>query len=171
MTDCMEIERKFLVVGDGWKNEASAKKIAQGYISNDKEHATVVRVRQKGDKCFLTLKADRGGITRLEFEYEIPKTDCDLMLRELCGAPIEKTRYTVNIGGKTWEIDEFHGVNDGLVVAEIELNSENEPFEKPDWAGPEVSHDHRFFNSYISEHPFDSWDITPQDLLKQFNRS
>lgn len=167
MTDFLEIERKFLVVGSGWKNMASAKKIAQGYISNDKINSSVVRVRQKGDKCFLTIKADRGDITRLEFEYEIPKEDCDLMLDQLCGDAIEKTRYTLDVNGKTWEIDEFHGVNDGLVMAEIELSSPDETFTKPDWAGPEVSHDGRFFNSYISEHPFSSWGISFDKLVKE----
>jgi len=167
MTDHMEIERKFLVVGDGWKNPTSAKKIAQGYISNDKEKSAVVRVRQKGDKCFLTIKADRGDITRLEFEYEIPQEDCDMMLDQLCGDAIEKTRYTVDIGEHTWEIDEFHGVNDGLIMAEVELASADQAFVKPDWAGPEVSHDKRFFNSYISEHPFSTWGVTQEELIKE----
>ncbi|MDV7339716.1 CYTH domain-containing protein [Terasakiella sp. A23] len=169
MSNQMEIERKFLVVGDGWKNEASAKKIAQGYISNDKEKSAVVRVRQKGDKCFLTIKADRGDITRLEFEYEIPHADCAMMLDQLCGDAIEKTRYTIDVAGNTWEIDEFHGANAGLIMAEIELESADQAFEKPDWAGPEVSHDNRFFNSYISEHPFSTWGVSLEDLVKEFS--
>lgn len=166
MTDHMEIERKFLVTGTGWKDETRAKKISQGYIS--KTDGKVVRIRQKGDKCFLTIKADRGQISRLEFEYEVPKEDCDLMLDQLCGDAISKTRYTIDVGNHTWEIDEFHGVNEGLVMAEIELEHADQPFEKPDWAGPEVSHDARFFNSYISEHPFSTWGISQDDLIKEF---
>ncbi|NVK20125.1 MAG: CYTH domain-containing protein [Methylocystaceae bacterium] len=167
MSDNLEIERKFLVVAEGWKNTASAKKIAQGYISHDKEKSSVVRVRQKGDKCFLTIKADKGELTRLEFEYEIPHADCAAMLEQLCGDAIEKTRYTVDVGGLTWEIDEFHGANDGLIMAEVELDHPDQPFEKPDWAGPEVSHDDRFFNSYISEHPFSTWGVTQDDLVQE----
>lgn len=166
MSDHMEIERKFLVVGEGWKNPQKAKKISQGYISKD--DAKVVRVRQKGDKYFLTIKADRGEISRLEFEYEIPAEDCNIMLEQLCGDAISKTRYTVDVGQHTWEIDEFHGANEGLIMAEIELASPDQPFEKPDWAGPEVSHDKRFFNSYISEHPFSTWGVTQQDLIREF---
>ncbi|WP_051609552.1 CYTH domain-containing protein [Terasakiella pusilla] len=169
MNNQVEIERKFLVIADGWKNEQTAQKIAQGYISNDKENSSVVRVRTKGEKSFLTIKADRGQIERLEFEYEIPNEDCTLMLEQLCGDAIQKTRYKVEFAGNTWEIDEFHGVNDGLIMAEIELDSPDQPFEKPDWAGPEVSHDSRFFNSYISEHPFSGWGVTQDELVKEFS--
>jgi len=166
MSNMMEIERKFLVVGDGWKNEATGKKISQGYISKNDE--SVVRVRQKGEKYFLTIKANRGDISRLEFEYEIPKEDCEMMLEQMCGDPISKTRYTADINGKTWEIDEFHGVNEGLIMAEIELDNADEEFVKPYWAGPEVSFDIRFFNSYISEHPFSSWGVSFEELSKEF---
>ncbi len=166
MSDHMEIERKFLVVGEGWKNQASAKKISQGYIT--KTDGKVVRIRQKGDQCFLTIKAERGEISRLEFEYEVPKEDCDMMLEQLCGDAISKTRYTLDVGAHTWEIDEFHGSSDGLIMAEIELASADQAFEKPDWAGPEVSHDKRFFNSYISEHPFSTWGVTQEELIKEF---
>ncbi|SCA55806.1 Adenylate cyclase [Candidatus Terasakiella magnetica] len=166
MSNQLEIERKFLVIGSGWKDGADCKKISQGYISKDE--SVVVRVRTKGPKSFLTIKADRGGISRLEFEYEIPNEDCEKMLAELCGDAIEKTRYTLEAAGNTWEIDEFHGVNDGLVMAEIELESPDQSFEKPDWAGPEVSHDNRFFNSYISEHPFSSWGVSFEALVKEF---
>ncbi len=171
MSNQLEIERKFLVRGDEWKKSAEAKKIAQGYICNNKENSSVVRVRQKGEKCFLTIKADQGGITRLEFEYEIPARDCAMMLEQLCGDVIEKTRYTLETEGNVWEIDEFHGASDGLVMAEIELESADQPFTKPNWAGPEVSHDTRFFNSYISEHPFTTWGVTQDELIKEFETS
>lgn len=161
----MEIERKFLVCADGWKENAKATPIAQGYIVNSPE--VVVRARRKGDKSFLTIKADRGGISRLEFEYEIPKADVEQMLKELCGDAIEKTRYKVQVGKLTWEVDEFHGVNDGLILAEVELESADQAFEKPDWAGPEVSEDKRFFNAYIAETPFSSWGKTQAELLDE----
>ncbi|WP_135080703.1 CYTH domain-containing protein [Terasakiella sp. SH-1] len=166
MSNQLEIERKFLVTGSGWKDGANAKKISQGYISKDE--SLVVRVRTKGEKSFLTIKADRGEISRLEFEYEIPNEDCEKMLAELCGDAISKTRYTLDVAGNTWEVDEFHGVNDGLVMAEIELSSPDQAFDKPEWAGPEVSHDKRFFNSYISEHPFSSWGVSFEELVKEF---
>ncbi len=91
------------------------------------------------------------------------------MLDQLCGDAIEKTRYTIDVGGNTWEIDEFHGANAGLIMAEIELESADQEFEKPDWAGPEVSHDTRFFNSYISDHPFSTWGVSQDDLVKEFS--
>lgn len=166
MSDHMEIERKFLVIAPGWKNPSKGKRIAQGYISNS--DGKVVRVRQKGEKYFLTIKADRGEISRLEFEYEIPQDDCEIMLEQLCGDAISKTRYTVDLGEHTWEIDEFHGVNEGLIMAEVELTHAEQAFVKPDWAGPEVSHDSRFFNSYISEHPFSTWGVSQADLIKEF---
>ncbi len=166
MTSQMEIERKFLVTGTGWKEQAQARKISQGYISKD-DHA-VVRVRSKGNKNFLTIKADRGEIQRLEFEYEIPAQDCQMMLEQLCGDVISKTRYTLEFADNTWEIDEFHGTNEGLIMAEIELNDPDQSFTKPDWAGPEVSFDIRFFNSYISEHPFSSWGVTFDELIAEF---
>ncbi|WP_417832044.1 CYTH domain-containing protein [Terasakiella sp.] len=166
MSNMMEIERKFLVTGNGWKNEARAKKISQGYISKDNQ--CVVRVRSKGNKSFLTIKADRGDIQRLEFEYEIPHEDCAMMLDQLCGDAISKTRYTFDYAGNTWEIDEFHGVNDGLIMAEIELDTPDQVFEKPDWVGPEVSADERFFNSYIAEHPFSTWGVNFGDLVSEF---
>lgn len=165
MTNQMEIERKFLVTGTGWKDGAKAQKISQGYISKDEK--TVVRVRTKGEKSFLTIKADRGEISRLEFEYEIPNEDCEKMLAELCGDAISKTRYKVEFAGKIWEVDEFHGVNDGLIMAEIELNAVDEAFEKPDWAGPEVSDDPRFFNANISENPFSTWGVTFEKLVQE----
>jgi len=169
MSNMMEIERKFLVTGDGWKDDKRAKVISQGYVC--KNGHGVVRVRRKGDKSFLTIKADRGDIQRLEFEYEIPHEDCEMMLEQLCGNVISKTRYTFVHGGKTWEIDEFHGVNQGLIMAEIELDSADEAFDKPDWVGPEVSADERFFNSYISENPFTSWGVGFDDLVREFEKA
>lgn len=162
MGQTVEIERKFLISGQGWQ-QGKRQEIAQGYISQQNDR--VVRVRQKGDKAFLTIKADQGGISRLEFEYEIPVADCATMLNSLCGDPISKTRYTFDFAGMTWEVDQFHGVNDGLILAEIELNHPDQAFEKPDWLGPEVSTDPRFFNAYIADNPFSTWGVTYASLL------
>lgn len=162
----IEIERKFLVVGEDWKTNAKALRIAQGYLVNDKE--MTVRTRQKGDKAFLTIKAGSKGIGRLEFEYEIPVSDAHEMLEKLCACPpIDKTRYEVVVDGMIWEVDEFHGANNGLIMAEIELESADQAFEKPSWAGPEVSEDERFFNAYLSEKPFTSWGISQQQLIAE----
>lgn len=167
MTDYLEIERKFLVLSTSWKSHARAQKISQGYIINDKK--IVVRTRQKGEASYLTIKADQGdALTRLEFEYEIPNADCAQMLKLLCGDVLEKTRYLVDIGSHTWEIDEFHGDNAGLIMAEIELESVDQAFEKPDWVGPEVSHDPRFFNAYLAKKPFSSWRTTQAQLITEF---
>jgi len=162
MAQMLEIERKFLVTADGWQT-GTAQKIAQGYISH--QQGSVVRVRQKGDKAFLTIKADQGGISRLEFEYEIPVPDCTTLLETLCGDPISKTRYSFEVDGMMWEVDHFHGVNDGLILAEIELTHPDQSFTKPHWLGPEVSTDPRFFNAYIADHPFQTWGISYADLV------
>ncbi len=162
----IEIERKFLVQGDGWKEGAQAKAISQGYLYQGNDF--VLRARTKGDKGFLTIKADKGGITRQEFEYEIPVEDVKEMHRDICPkAPLEKTRYLVDVGGMTWEVDEFHGVNEGLVIAEIELETADQAFEMPVWAGPEVSDDNRFFNAYLYETPFSTWGVTQEELITE----
>lgn len=167
MSTTLEIERKFLVRHRDWKTGLKGKAIAQGYIINDKSKGVVVRVRTKGDKSFLTIKAEHAENVRLEYEYEIPRAHCQSMLQNLCGAPIEKTRYEIDFGGLTWEVDEFHGVNEGLVMAEIELSSVDQVFVMPDWIGPEVSDDKRFFNSYISENPFSTWGVSPDELFME----
>lgn len=152
-----EIERKYLVKGTAWKALAAGTLYRQGYLSSVKERT--VRVRIAGEKGFLTIKGVNKGVTRTEFEYPIPTDDAAAMLDGLCERPqIEKTRYVVPSGGYTWEVDEFHGDNDGLVVAEVELQSADETPPLPDWVGEEVSSDPRYFNSNLVKRPFKSWD-------------
>jgi adenylate cyclase len=151
-----EIERKFLVTGDGYKAEGSPVTIRQGFLSTDAER--VVRVRTAGEQGFITVKGLSRGATRQEFEYGIPATDADYLLDHLCFRPlIEKTRYKVPFGGFTWEVDEFFGDNAGLVVAEIELEREGQDFPKPSWIGREVTGDTRYYNANLVERPFKSW--------------
>ncbi len=150
-----EIERKFLVKGESWKSFGSLE-IRQGYLSTDK--ARTVRVRTKGGKAFLTVKGLTEGASRDEFEYEIPFEDGSYMLDKICEHPIvEKRRYLIEFAGKTWELDEFFGDNLGLVVAEIELGSEDEEFSKPDWVTDEVTSDSRYFNSSLIHNPYSKW--------------
>ncbi len=152
-----EIERKFLVKGDGWRRLAEGVHYRQGYLNSAKERT--VRIRTVGDKAVITVKGLTVGVTRMEFEYSIPYDDCVAMLDNLAEKPIiEKTRYKIPMGDFVWEIDEFFGVNEGLIVAEIELPSEDTPFEKPDWIGDEVSGDPRYFNSNLVKHPYTTWD-------------
>lgn len=152
----VEIERKFLLIGDAWKERAAGTAYRQGYLSAVKERT--VRVRTIDNAGFLTIKGISIGATRLEYEYEIPLADADTMLDELCEKPlIEKNRYKIEHGGFTWEVDEFFGENDGLVVAEIELDSEDQSFEKPKWVGEEVTGDVRYFNSNLIKQPYSKW--------------
>ena len=152
-----EIERKFLVEGDSWKKETAGVLYRQGYLNSEKERT--VRVRTIADRGFLTVKGITIGCTRLEFEYEIPYADAEKMLDELAEKPIiEKLRYVIPAGDRLkWEIDEFLGVNQGLVVAEIELPSEETGFNKPEWLGQEGSYDPRFFNANLVAHPYRTW--------------
>jgi adenylate cyclase len=151
-----EIERKFLVNGVDWKTLAKGTSYRQGYLNSVKERT--VRVRTIDDKGFLTVKGITRGATRSEFEYEIPAADADAMLTDLCEKPlIEKNRYKIQTGRHVWEIDEFFGENQGLIVAEVELTSEEEAFEKPLWVGEEVTGDPRYFNSNLIKHPFTKW--------------
>lgn len=151
-----EIERKFLVKTAAWKPHGAGVPFKQGYLNTQKER--VVRVRIEGDKAKLTIKGVTTGVTRSEFEYPIPVEDASILLDNLCEKPlIDKHRHAEVHGGKTWEIDVFHGDNEGLVVAEIELGSETETFVRPDWAGEEVSSDPRYFNSNLLKHPFKKW--------------
>ena len=150
-----EIERKYLVLGDSWRDLADGVLFRQGYLNSQKER--VVRARTMGPKAALTIKGISVGATRLEFEYEIPFDDANSLL-ELCEQPlIEKTRYKIPFAGLIWEVDEFHGVNEGLIVAECELESEDQAIEKPDWVGEEVTGDPRYFNSNLIANPFTSW--------------
>lgn len=149
-----EIERKFLLCGDDWRN-APAISIRQGYLSRDA--ARTVRVRTSGDNAWLTIKGKSKGAVRAEFEYAIPLADANALLA-LCERPlIEKNRHIIEYAGMTWEIDEFFGENRGLIVAEIELESEDQVFERPHWIGEEVTDDPRYYNSQLSLTPYSEW--------------
>jgi len=151
-----EIERKFLVKNATFKTHGKGEYIHQGFLSTEKER--VVRVRIKGNKAWLTIKGISKGASRAEFEYEIPLEDAKYMLENLCERPtIEKHRYLVTFAGFTWEIDDFHGENDGLVIAEIELPSEDTAFDLPEWIGEEVTHDARYYNANLVKNPFRNW--------------
>lgn len=151
----LEIERKFLVDTDKWMPQSEGEKITQGYLSTDKKR--VVRVRTKGEKAFLTIKGETKGITRPEFEYEIPVRDALQMLTLCKEFVIEKRRYTEVFSDKTWEIDVFENLNKGLVIAEVELEDENENVELPGWITQEVSLDKRYFNAFLSKSPYTKW--------------
>ena len=149
-----EIERKFMVKEGLWRDQ-KATKYRQGYLSTVKERT--VRVRTIGDKGYLTIKGIAIGASRMEFEYEIPSQDADALL-DICEKPlIEKNRYKVQFGGFVWEVDEFFGENQGLIVAEIELESEDQNFPKPNWVGEEVTGDPLYFNSNLIKHPYTKW--------------
>jgi len=150
-----EIERKFLVEGKAWRKDEGTK-FRQGYLSTTKERT--VRVRTAGDKAYLTIKGVTSGATRPEYEYEIPMGDAEEMLDDLCEKPlIEKHRHKIGYGGLVWEVDEFFGDNAGLVLAEVELDSENQGFEPPPWIGKEVTDDPRYFNANLVSHPYRKW--------------
>jgi len=150
-----EIERKFLVLGDAWRTEDGIR-IRQGYLHNDANGT--VRVRTKGEHAYLTIKGELTGITRTEFEYEIPLEDANQILDELCQRPlIEKIRYEVHMDEFIWEVDEFLEENVGLVVAEIELENEVQEFPKPKWLGEEVSQDARYLNANLVKKPYSKW--------------
>ena len=153
----VEIERKFLVVDESWREAASAgMRYRQGYLSTDPSNS--VRVRVSGDKAWLTIKSATIGVTRHEYEYEIPAADGHGILDGLCVKPlIEKTRFIVQHDGHVWEVDVFEGDNAGLVVAEIELGSADEEFTVPEWASEDVSGDVRYYNQRLVEHPYSSW--------------
>ena len=154
----IEIERKYLVVGDAWR-QAPATAYAQGYLNRDKRRT--VRVRIVEDAAWLTVKGASAGATRAEFEYAIPVADARELLA-LCDGPlVRKRRRVVVHAGATWEIEEFEGDNAGLVVAEIELGSEDEAFEPPPWLGAEVTHDARYFNSNLAASPWSTWNDRP----------
>lgn len=153
----IEIERKFLVDKSLWQEvtKGQGHKIVQAYISLDPERT--VRVRIKGNKGYLTIKGKSEGISRIEHEYEIPKDDVIQMINEFNLSAIDKVRYEIHLGKHIWEVDEFHGANEGLIVAEIELNSEQEEFEKPNWITQDVSDDIRYFNSQLMTNPYTLW--------------
>ncbi len=153
----IEIERKFLVKGDTWRSSDQGKLYRQGYVLTQNQ-TTTVRVRIVGDRAYLTLKGKTQGFTREEFEYPIPLEDAQIMLENLCSRPlIEKIRYRINVANLVWEVDEFQGENQGLILAEVELISENQDFELPDWIGEEVTQDLRYYNVNLAKYPYQTW--------------
>ena len=154
----VEIERKFLVNSENFKKEALRKNhIAQGYLNSNPERT--VRVRIKGEAGYLTIKGkgNETGMTRFEWETEITLAEAKNLIQLCENGVIDKIRHEVEIGNHTYEVDEFFGDNEGLVIAEIELKSEDEPFEKPNWLGQEVTNDERYYNAYLSNNPFKNW--------------
>ena len=152
----VEIERKFLVKGDSWRNPASGLFYRQGYISLSPER--IVRVRTIGNKGFLTIKGVTKGFSRAEYEYEIPLHDANEMLDQLCERPlIEKNRYKIEYKGLVWEVDDFLGDNQGLILAEVELIDENQEVALPGWIGKEVTGDPRYYNASLVKCPFNKW--------------
>lgn len=152
-----EIERKFLVVGNSWRTLAAGEHYRQGYLTTKRERT--VRVRIVGPKGYLTIKGIRTGISRLEFEYEIPGEDANIMLDTLCERPlIEKIRYKLVCNGLHWEVDEFEEENKGLIIAEVELRHEKQQIELPEWIGREVSYDPRYSNSNLVKNPYSKWE-------------
>ncbi len=152
----VEIERKFLLAGDGWRTLGEPVLLRQGYLSSDPERT--VRVRTEGGVGTITIKGRNVGATRGEWEYEIPLADAGELLERLCEQPlVEKYRRRIEFGGNVWEVDEFIGANQGLVVAEIELASEDQGFDKPEWIGQEVTGERRYYNSSLIRMPFSSW--------------
>ncbi len=154
-----EIERKFLTTSDEFKSVSfKQNRIVQGYLSSVPERT--VRIRIKDEKGFLTIKgvANESGLSRFEWEKEIPILDAEELLKICEKGIIDKTRYEVKVGNHIFEIDVFNGENKGLIIAEIELSAEDEVFEKPNWLGKEVTNDSRYYNSYLSKNPFINWD-------------
>jgi adenylate cyclase len=157
----VEIERKFRLLDDSWRGCVERRTLLrQGYIANTRRAS--VRVRLAGDAGWLSVKAMTPGLSRAEYEAAIPATEADEMLQRLCEGPlIEKWRHIVTCQGSVWEIDEFLGDNAGLVIAEIELESEDVAFAQPPWLGAEVTHDERYYNFRLSQRPFRHW---PENL-------
>ena len=153
----VEIERKFLVVGDDWRSAVSSStRIVQGYLASTPE--VTVRVRVRGERAYLTIKGRSSGISRSEYEFDIPVADAEAMLPDLAQGPvIEKTRHLLEVDGHTWELDVFAGANEGLVMAEIELGSADEQFTVPSWAGRDVSDDARYYNVNLARTPYSHW--------------
>ena len=151
-----EIERKFLVQEDDAWRQVEGKVYRQGYLNTTKERT--VRVRTIDDSGFLTIKGVTKGATRLEFEFQIPVEEGRQLLDELCERPlIEKTRRNIEFEGLTWEVDEFLGENEGLIIVEVELDDEEQSFTKPTWVGREVTDEPRYFNANLVENPYSQW--------------
>lgn len=157
----LEIERKYLIDPVKWAlaEKPEARELVQGYLCKDDQKVIRVRIvkMDAGEKGYLTIKGKMENLGRSEFEYEIPPSEAkDLLALTLYG-PVEKTRYKYPHAGKIWDVDLFHGSNEGLMLAEIELDHPEEPIDFPEWVGGEVSHDPRYYNAYLSEHPFSTW--------------
>ncbi len=151
-----EIERKFLVRSQEFKAFSEGILYKQGYLHSDSQK--VIRIRVYRDEAYITIKSKVTGISRLEYEYPIPAGDANEILDKLCRKPfIEKYRYTCEYKGFTWEIDEFCGENQGLIIAEIELQREDQAFERPEWVGEEVTGDSRYYNSSLVSNPYTRW--------------
>jgi CYTH domain-containing protein len=152
----IEIERKFLIISDEWRKSAQPSCYRQGYIFAEKKG--VVRIRTIDQKGFITIKSAPVGLKRHEYEYEIPFIDANAILENMCeNYIIEKKRYKIKYAGHIWEVDEFTGYNEGLLLAEIELSDEEEIFKRPSWIGEEVSLDPKYQNSNLSKRPFSLW--------------
>jgi len=152
-----EIERKFLISSGGWRSGAVGKSYCQGYIATAQKGQSV-RARIVGDQGYLTIKGPANGLSRAEFEYPIPVADAREILETLCiQPPIEKVRYRLPIGELVWEIDEFKGENEGLIIAEVELTSESQPVDLPEWVGAEVSGQDKYYNASLVRNPYSKW--------------
>lgn len=153
----LEIERKFLLTGDSWRQGATGTLYRQGYLCTDPERT--VRVRIGGNTAILAIKGRGDGLSRPEYEFPIPAGEAATLLDVLCLQPlVEKVRYLVPFAGLTWEIDEFLGANAGLVLAEVELEHPDQPVPLPPWVGREVTGDPRYYNAWLARHPFATWD-------------
>ncbi|GAB4379740.1 MAG: CYTH domain-containing protein [Calditrichia bacterium] len=151
-----EIERKFLVKGEDWRKMGKPMRYVQGYLSCEKERT--VRVRLTEEKAFITIKGMATASVRHEFEYEIPPEDAEIMLKEMCEKPlIEKNRFIISYGGLVWEVDEFFGMNRGLITAEVELQDENQSIDLPPWIEREVTGDPRYLNVNLVKNPYSTW--------------
>jgi adenylate cyclase len=163
----LEIERKFLLRSEEWRPQVVKRMLLrQGYLSSGSRSS--IRARIAGEQAWLNLKAKRSGMTRLEYEYPIPRQDAEEILEHLCQGPlIEKYRHELPLGAHVWEIDEFLGDNAGLIVAEIELDDEREAFDLPSWLGLEVTHDERYYNFNLATRPFKSWSVDERAALAE----
>ena len=166
----IEIERKFLVVGQAWRAQAERRqRMAQGYLNDaaavdSGAQQVSVRVRIAGEQAALNLKSRELGASRQEFEYAIPLADAEALLALCVGGVIDKTRHYVSVGAHLWEVDEFHGENVGLVVAEIELSAVDEAFERPSWLGVEVTEQVRYYNLALASRPYSRWSAEDKRL-------
>ena len=152
----LEIEKKFLITNDSWKALGTGKEYCQGYLNSGK--GTSLRIRTIGERGIITVKGPNEGGKRLEFEYDIPYVDAREMLDTLCLKPlIDKIRYKIPFGGFTWEVDVFKGENEGLIFAEIELESVDQPFDIPEWIGEEVTGDPKYYNANLVSYPYSQW--------------